>query len=182
MWSSITGCLGPIVGAWACNRYPLLALSICPSLLFFAQAVMFATGPETLPVAERKPFSPGSANAFGSLRLLFANGVGLRCEEKPSASNSRSWGLKHRGNRTSGSSVQLTEGCSLGRRRLTIASGIFQGCTSNWGIREPFRAAALNWTPSQSAYFDSVNFGWNCARKDVLDRVYLMLALAQPGS
>ena len=95
MWSSITGCLGPIVGAWACNRYPLLALSICPSLLFFAQAVMFATGPETLPVAERKPFSPGSANAFGSLRLLFANGVGLRCEEKPSASNSRSWGLKH---------------------------------------------------------------------------------------
>ena len=61
MWSSITGCLGPIVGAWACNRYPL----------------------------------PGSANAFGSLRLLFANGVGLRCEEKPSASNSRSWGLKH---------------------------------------------------------------------------------------
>ena len=83
MWSSITGCLGPIVGAWACNRYPLLALSICPSLLFFAQAVMFATGPETLPVAERKPFSPGSANAFGSLRLLFANGVGLRCEEKP---------------------------------------------------------------------------------------------------
>ena len=96
MYSSITGCLGPIVGAWACNRYPLLALSICPSLLFFAQAVMFATGPETLPVAERKPFSPGSANAFGSLRLLFANGVGLRCEEKPSASNSRSWGsLKH---------------------------------------------------------------------------------------
>ena len=87
--------LGPIVGAWACNRYPLRALSICPSLLFFAQAVMFATGPETLPVAERKPFSPGSANAFGSLRLLFANGVGLRCEEKPSASNSRSWGLKH---------------------------------------------------------------------------------------
>ena len=84
------------------------------------------------------------------------------------------------------SSAQLTdgftEGCSLGRRRLTIASGIFQGCTSNWGIREPFRAAALNWTPSQSAYFDSVNFGWNCARKDVLDRVYLMLALAQPGS
>jgi len=57
---------------------------------------------------------------------------------------------------------------------LTIASGIFQGCTSNWGIREPFRAAALNWTPSQSAYFDSVNFGWNCARKDVLDRVFLM--------
>ena len=96
MYSSITGCLGPIVGAWACNRYPLLALSVCPSLLFFAQAVMFATGPETLPVAERKPFSPGSANAFGSLRLLFANGVGLRCEEKPSASNSRSWGsLKH---------------------------------------------------------------------------------------
>ena len=82
------------------------------------------------------------------------------------------------------SSVQLTEGFTgFVRRRLTIASGIFQGCTSNWGIREPFRAAALNWTPSQSAYFDSVNFGWNCARKDVLDRVYLMLlALAQPGS
>jgi hypothetical protein len=39
--------------------------------------------------------------------------------------------------------------------------GLRQGCTSNWALREPSRAAALGWTPQQSAYMDAVNFGWN---------------------
>ena len=40
----------------------------------------------------------GAANGLAIMSLTgegFANGVGLRCEEKPSASNSRSWGSKH---------------------------------------------------------------------------------------
>lgn len=149
---------GPMLGALIATRAPFFSLSVLPAGLFALQVLLFATGPETLPENKRKPFSLRSANAFGSLRLLFTNGVGLR--------------------------------------RLVLASGLFQGCTSNWcvaillpkatecyerfmhlfnsaikcgcnmihcnglvrrGIREPFRAGALGWTSTQSAYMDTVS-------------------------
>ena len=48
MWSSVTGCLGPLAGAALVARAPLFALSVMPATLFFCQALLFALGPETL--------------------------------------------------------------------------------------------------------------------------------------
>ena len=67
---------GPMLGALIATRAPFFSLSLLPAALFAGQVALFATGPETLAPEKRKPFSLKSAHAFGSIKLLFTNGLG----------------------------------------------------------------------------------------------------------
>ena len=118
-----------MLGALIATRAPFFSLSLLPAALFAVQVALFATGPETLAPEKRKPFSLKSANAFGSIKLLFTNGLGAEGTFSAHFLGKNTTVCQDRLGTHTGNERRF---CIAGLRRLVLASGLFQGCTSNW--------------------------------------------------
>ena len=73
----LAGVLAPVAGALMAKHCEWAGHWV-PFGLMVATSALWAVGPETLAVENRKPFSMKRANAISSVVLLFKNGVGLR--------------------------------------------------------------------------------------------------------